>query len=305
MDILERLTGQARRALHAAHRAAVDNHDDYVGTEHVLVALLADADAGAAALLQACQVDVAAMQQKVAELLERSAPGVEATKLPFTPAVKRALEAAAAEAARLQHAAVGTEHLLLGLCVEEDSLASFLLEQFGATPAGLREHLRRLPLNEDRDQAVQTLDRPGLPLRADPGIDEVRRLLEGPRRPPTPHGEDAGPPSVLASQDLAVLQALGCLPSVAIGLLLGTTVGALWGMWQMLVCMAVGLGLGALRSGWLGALGGAFAGYHLARRLCRDETEAMLLILVCIFAGSCVGDWLRRLLPPARREAEE
>jgi hypothetical protein len=156
-------------------------------------------------------------------------------------------------------------------------------------------------VREDRDQAVQALERPGAsPRRADPTLDDVRVLLETPAA--LPRIASAGGEPLETTVEFDVQQALGCLPQMALGLFLGTVVGALWGGWKMLLCLLAGLGLGLLRSGWLGALGGAFAGYHLAQRLCDDQTEALLVILVSIFAGTCLGDWPRRLMPP-RREA--
>jgi hypothetical protein len=302
-DLLERLSGQARRALHAAHRLALDHQVDYVGTEHLLLGLLEDADTGAVALLRACGVDVEALHENVRELLQPTQT-IDTGHLPFTPAVKRALEAADDAAAALQHAAVGTEHLLLGLCKEEEGLARFLLNTFGVTPARLREQVQRLAVREDRDQAVQALERPGAaPRRADPTLDDVRVLLEAPAKPPVP--SRAADEPLEATIDFDVQQALGCLPQMALGLFLGTIVGAVWGGWRMALCMAAGLGLGLLRSGWLGALGGAFAGYHLAQRLCDDQTEALLVILVSIFAGTCLGDWPRRLMPPRRGALEQ
>jgi hypothetical protein len=301
-EILERLSGQARRALHAAHRAALDQQVDYVGTEHLLWGLLQDPDAGAMALLRACGVDVLALQQHVREVLQAT-EGAEAAHLPFTPAVKRALQAAGAEAAALGHAAVGAEHLLLGLCKADEGLAWQLLDQFGVAPGKLREQVQRQAVHDDRDEAVQTVDRPGAPpRRADPTLDDVRTLLETPVTLPLLVRVPAGPEPVGPLVDFHVQQALGCLPQLALGLFLGTVVGAVWGGWKMLLCVALGLGLGLLRSGWLGALGGAFAGYHLAQRLCDDQTEALLLILVSIFAGTCVGDWPRRLRPPRDTE---
>jgi hypothetical protein len=271
---------------------------------------LADAETGAAALLGACGIEVTAMRGQLEQVLQRSEEALELAHLPATPAVKRVLDAALALADELRHSGVGTEHLLLGLAAEESGVARELLDQFGASLPRLRAQLARTPVHEDRDVAVQTVQRHGAgPLRADPSAHDVRRLLDvsvaaapGGAVPALldasadQSGRDAEP-SLHTADDLAMLRAFGCLPQLALGLLLGTLVGALWGTWVMLLCMTAGLVIGASRSGWLGALGGAFAGYHLARRLCGDEIEALFVILASIFAGSCIGDWPRRLLP--------
>jgi hypothetical protein len=328
-DVVDRLTGQARRALQAARRAALDNHDDHVGTEHLLWSLLAEAETGAAALLETCGIDVAALRGRAQALLGPTEEMHEPVHLPATPAVKRVLEAAAALADQFRHPGVGTEHLLVGLAAEENGMAGELLGQFGATLPRLSDRLALVTVHDDRDLAVQTVERSGAaPLRADPTVEDVRRLLDvsvaaGPGGEVAVTtgavgdiGADDNEPSVRwrratasavslsTADDLALLKAFGCLPQLALGLLLGTLVGALWGTWVMVLCMAAGLIIGASRSGWLGSLGGAFAGYHLARRLCGDEIEALFVILAAIFAGSCIGDWPRRMLPPGRAAAK-
>jgi len=62
----------------------------------------------------------------------------------FTKRAKRVLRAAQEEARRHRHAYIGTEHLLLGLVREEDSVAVKVLRQLGADPRAIAEAVERL-----------------------------------------------------------------------------------------------------------------------------------------------------------------
>jgi ATP-dependent Clp protease ATP-binding subunit ClpC len=62
----------------------------------------------------------------------------------FTPRAQRVLALARAEAHRLNHNYVGTEHLLLGLVQEGEGLAAKALLDLGITPQQVRDRLEQL-----------------------------------------------------------------------------------------------------------------------------------------------------------------
>ena len=59
----------------------------------------------------------------------------------FSQRVVKALAAANAEAARLQHEYVGTEHILLGLALDKEGVATVVLENLGVNLDDLRERI--------------------------------------------------------------------------------------------------------------------------------------------------------------------
>jgi ATP-dependent Clp protease ATP-binding subunit ClpC len=67
-----------------------------------------------------------------------------AVEIPFSPGTKRILQYSAEEADRFHHNAIGTEHLLLGVLRENDSIAAALLKQHGLTLDTTRESIRQL-----------------------------------------------------------------------------------------------------------------------------------------------------------------
>lgn len=151
--MLERFTDRARKVMALANQEAARFNHDYIGTEHVLLALFKDAGGVAASVLKALGVDAQRIRLEVEKVVGRGPDMVTMGKLPQTPRVKRVIEHALAEARELQHAYVGTEHLLLGLLREVDGVAATALSQSGvrlddarrsvlelldATPAGDR-----------------------------------------------------------------------------------------------------------------------------------------------------------------------
>jgi len=304
-NIFARLTGQSRRALVKAYREAQANHDDYVGTEHLLIGLLHEPDTGAILLLRLLNTDPERMQRQIRVLLQGREPGGDMQRLPLTPRAKRVLALAAEEADRANQPHVGSEHLLIGLSREDESLAHFLLAEMAVTTDQLRSGLARLPPSENRDQLVQAPARLGAPaLQADPNLDEVQRLLlndvgaPGSRPEATASERASGWTRVsgwTAQYENLRRQLRGT--QLLLGLFIGTAVGATMGTWKMVLCMIAGVIAGALRRSWLGALGGAWAGMGIARAVCPGQlTEALLLILVGILAGMFVGDGPGQLL---------
>jgi len=312
-NLLARLTGQARRAIVKAYREAQSNHDDYVGTEHLLVGLLHEPDTGAILLLRLLNTDPERMQKQIRVLLQGREPGGETARLPLTPRAKRVLLLSAEEADRAGQAHVGTEHLLIGLSREDESLAHFLLAEMAVTADQLRAGLARLPPSENRDQLVQApTPLGGALVRADPNLDELQRLLLDNDSIAAGQPQPALPPPAPASgwtrvsgwsEQYENLRRQLRGTQVLLGLFIGTTVGATLGTWKMVLCMLAGVVAGVLRRSWLGALGGAWAGLGIARAVCPGQlTEALLLILIGILAGMFVGDGPGQLLAGYRGE---
>lgn len=97
----------------------------YMGTEHLLLALLAENGGGAAAVLASCGADIDSIRARLQEMQEVGNEVVsEAMKLPFTPRAKEVLNFALEESERLGHDRVGTADLLLGLLREGYGIAA-------------------------------------------------------------------------------------------------------------------------------------------------------------------------------------
>lgn len=134
----ERFTDRARSVMQLAEREARRGKWECVDTSHLLLGLAAEGNGVGAAALREHGLDLARVRTVLAELgLPQPAAEPELVtlgKLPLTPKVLAAIEAARGEAAALGHAYVGTEHLLLGLLAVKDATGCALLRSAGAEP---------------------------------------------------------------------------------------------------------------------------------------------------------------------------
>jgi ATP-dependent Clp protease ATP-binding subunit ClpC len=139
--MLERLTDPARHVLALAQEEARFHEHDFVGTEHLLLGLVLEAEGLATKALTALGIDVSAVQERLEQAMGTGGPGT-AGPAPFTAQAKKVLELAGREALTLGHYYVGTGHLLLGLLGEGQGAAAQLLAAMGADLSGVRSQLR-------------------------------------------------------------------------------------------------------------------------------------------------------------------
>lgn len=126
-----RFTKKAEEALQAAGIVAIQLRHGYIGSEHILIGLLQTDDSLASAVLEKHDVD----EERIIDLVNQLiAPGdVVSIKEPagYTPRARKILESAAKEAVRFKSALIGTEHLLIAIIKETDSVATRLLNTIG------------------------------------------------------------------------------------------------------------------------------------------------------------------------------
>ncbi|MFN8635682.1 MAG: Clp protease N-terminal domain-containing protein [Chloroflexota bacterium] len=145
-DARERLTPRARRVLTMAEDEAVGLRLAEVGTEHVLVALLREGRGLATRVLQELGVEPAELAQRVRSRLTPAEIGPN-RQIGLGPGAKNALQMARAEATRLHHDYVGTEHLLLGLLRDGEGPAFVTLIGVGVTLQKARQKVLEI-INE-------------------------------------------------------------------------------------------------------------------------------------------------------------
>ena len=132
MEIWQRFTSTARRAILLAHSEAARSRAQLIGTEHLLLGLLRLAEGAALESLTRAGVDVESLS---ADLQSQLAPGVYTEPSPevsFTPDAQQVLSLAYNEARQMNDSHVGTEHILLGLLRLGKGPAYQLLRHHGA-----------------------------------------------------------------------------------------------------------------------------------------------------------------------------
>lgn len=131
---LVRLTGRTRDALTRAEQHAARLASPAVAPQHLLLAILDDADTLAAQALERLGADRDALHAALST--PAATPGTAATPagpLPLSNTARRVLENATAQALKLSHNYVGTEHLLLGLTHDQHEATSKILARQGVT----------------------------------------------------------------------------------------------------------------------------------------------------------------------------
>ena len=124
-------TDTVRKALAAAREESIRWHHEYVGTEHILLALLSDE--GTASNLRKLRVPPDAIREKLAEMIRPGRSTVSVRELPYTSRAKKILEFSMAEARDRGDDFVGPEHLFMGTMREEQGIAAEVLTQLGVT----------------------------------------------------------------------------------------------------------------------------------------------------------------------------
>jgi len=130
--MFERFTDQARRVVVLAQEEARLLGHGYIGTEHILLGLLAEGEGAAARALAALDISLDAARELIAEMIGEGT-GQPAGHIPFTPRTKKVLELSLREAQRLGDSYIGTEHILLGLAREGEGVGAQVLDRLGAS----------------------------------------------------------------------------------------------------------------------------------------------------------------------------
>ena len=133
-----RFTDGARTAVALAQDEARRLDHDYVGTEHLLLGLLAEKEGVAAVVLGALGVSLDKARAQVEEIVGRGS-GPPPGTLRFAPRAKNVLQIALAEARRLRSSSIGTEHLLLAITRLRAGVGAEILLEHGIDQATARE----------------------------------------------------------------------------------------------------------------------------------------------------------------------
>ena len=158
--MFEKFTERARQVILQAREEALEMGHSYLGSEHILLALIKDEDIPTLVMsrfgLSADKVKKAIMGQVTR--------GSHSGEILFAPDAKRVIEFAVEEARILHHQFVGPEHLLIGVVREKTGLGGRILRGFGLDEYSVRREvlqiLGELPPQESTKYApTPNLDR--------------------------------------------------------------------------------------------------------------------------------------------------
>ncbi|MEW6417410.1 MAG: ATP-dependent Clp protease ATP-binding subunit [Nitrospirota bacterium] len=191
--MFEKFTERGRKVIIYAKEEAEKRQNDYLGTEHLLLATLKEEDGLPVAILKRMGITSDEIRMEVERNLPRGTNLMTFGDIPFTPRAKKVLELAVEEARLLGHNYIGSEHILLGLVREEEGIGGKILRNFGANLLGARQltinfSIRTHTHVRERRSTTPALDEFGRDLtqlakegKLDPVIgreDEIERLIQ-------------------------------------------------------------------------------------------------------------------------------
>jgi Clp amino terminal domain, pathogenicity island component/UvrB/uvrC motif len=142
--MFERFTDRARRVTVLAQEEARMHNHNYIGTEHLLLALIHEGNGVAVKALEALGIPLEAVRQQVEEIIGRGRQAPLGGHISFTPRAKKVLQNSLREAMQLGHNYIGTEHILLGLIREGEGVAAQVLLRLGANLDSVRQQVLQL-----------------------------------------------------------------------------------------------------------------------------------------------------------------
>ena len=144
-QLLVGYTVRARASVARAREEAVEMGHNYVGTEHLLLGVLADPAALSVRVLNELGIPADELRRTVMEAAGPRSPRERSGgDAPFTPRSRRVLDLTRGESLRLGHNYVGTEHLLIALAAEKDGAGGRVLREHGVDVDRARNEVVRV-----------------------------------------------------------------------------------------------------------------------------------------------------------------
>lgn len=160
----DRFTEKARAALNRSIILAEGMGHTYIGSEHLMLALIEDELSTSGYVLAKFKIKPTQFKKTIIDYSgcgERSS----LSSLDMTPRVRKILELSAKASERYHAKAIGTEHILLAILEEKESIATKLLKLIGSDITAIKEELLLLIRQRNNDTAAsRNLDIPSLKL---------------------------------------------------------------------------------------------------------------------------------------------
>lgn len=168
----DKFTERSRRVLFLSQQEAQRFDHPYIGTEHLLLALINERDGIAARVLESLGVQLPKARAAVEFTVGRGA-GPVSGEIGLTPRAKKVIELAVDEARRLDDSYIGTEHLVLGLLRVKEGVAIRILEALGVEAPKVRQEVLRLIEQSKQAPAVESVSKESV---APPKPSEAQRI---------------------------------------------------------------------------------------------------------------------------------
>ncbi len=140
--LFDRFSERAIKVIMLAQEEARRLGHNFIGTEQMLLGLIGIDNGVAAKVLKSWGVNLKDSRIEVEKIIGRGSGFVD-DEIPFTPRAKRVLESSLEESRKQGHIQIETEHLLLAIESEVESVALRVLENYGVDVQKIRMHVMR------------------------------------------------------------------------------------------------------------------------------------------------------------------
>ena len=146
--MIYKFTNRAKKVIEIANDKSIELGHNYIGTEHILYGLVKEGEGVASKVLTNKGITPEKVLKEIQEMLGNGKQIQES--LGFTPRSKRILENAFIEARRIGYNYIGTEHLLLAILKEEDSIATKIILELNVEIPQIYNEIAKV-INEEVD----------------------------------------------------------------------------------------------------------------------------------------------------------
>ena len=150
--MIYKFTNRAKKTIEIANDISVELGHNYIGTEHILYGLVKEGEGIAAKVLTNKGITEEKVLKKIEEMLGKGKEIKES--LGFTPRTKKVLENAFLESKRIGYNFIGTEHLLLAIIKEGESVASRIISDLNVEIAKIYSEIAKVINEEESDKEI-------------------------------------------------------------------------------------------------------------------------------------------------------
>ncbi len=137
----EKCSETANRALNDGIEIAEKLGHTWFGSEHILIGLLCEDLCRAAVVLESQGVNYNAVLKEIIEMYGKGNTKIRLTPNEFTPRAKHTLEIANTKRIEMHNNYIGSEHLLLAILDDNDSVAYDMIKELGGDPDSIIDQL--------------------------------------------------------------------------------------------------------------------------------------------------------------------
>ena len=150
--MMYKFTARAEKAIEISNQIALQLGHQYIGTEHILYGLCKEGTGIASKVLENQNITGEDILQEIEMLIGTGEAIEDREALGFTPRSKRVIENAFIEARKLGSEYIGTEHLLIGIMREGDSVAVRIMMDLNIDPRKLYNEIVKVINEDEMDQ---------------------------------------------------------------------------------------------------------------------------------------------------------